>query len=212
MFGIENFLIFLTTGILLNLYPGPDSMYIIARSISQGRTAGICAVLGISSGALFHALLGSVGLSAIILSSAHAFQFIKYVGAIYLLYQAILMIKDSNNQTQINSKEVPQRSLGKIYRQGLLTNILNPKVALFFMALIPQFISPVSQNKPLTFMVLAFVFITTGTIWCLLLALFSSFFSKRLRSNSNASKWLLRLNGSLFGYLSFKLATASNDS
>jgi len=211
MFGIENFIVFLTTGILLNLYPGPDSMYIIARSISQGRRAGIFALLGISSGSLFHTLIGSVGLSAIILSSAHAFQILKYVGASYLLLQAILMIKESNSQKNINSQTLHKKSLVKIYRQGALTNILNPKVALFFLALLPQFISPMSSNKPLSFIILGIVFIVTGTIWGLFLAIFASFFSDKLRNSTKISKWMLRANAGLFGYLGFKLATAQLD-
>lgn len=211
MFGIENFVVFLTTGLLLNLYPGPDSMYILARSISQGRLAGIFAVLGISSGSLFHAIIGAVGLSAIILSSANAFQVIKYAGASYLFYQAILMIRDSRKPNQFNGIEATKKSLFKIYRQGALTNILNPKVALFFMALLPQFISPSCVNKPFTFIILGLVFITTGTIWCLLLAIFSSFFSEKLRSKPKISKWMLRFNAGLFGYLAFKLVIAEDN-
>jgi len=208
MFGIDNFIIFLTTGILLNLYPGPDSLYIIGRSVSQGRLAGIFAVLGISSGSLFHTFIGSIGLSPLLFSSAKAFMILKYAGAVYLFYQAILMIKDSRNKNHSMSIEVQKKSLFKIYKQGALTNILNPKVALFFMALLPQFISATSPNKSLSFIILGLVFITTGTIWCLLLALFSSFFSQRLRSHSTISKWMLRANAGLFTYLGIRLATA----
>ena len=208
MFGIENFIIFLTTGILLNLYPGPDSLYIIGRSISQGRLAGIFAVFGISTGSLFHTFIGSIGLSALLLSSAEAFKIVKYAGAGYLFYQAILMIKDSRSRNPSMHTEVQKKSLFKIYKQGALTNILNPKVALFFMALLPQFISATSPNKSLSFILLGLVFISTGTIWCLLLAFFSSFFSQRLRSNSTVSKWMLRANAGLFTYLGIRLATA----
>jgi threonine/homoserine/homoserine lactone efflux protein len=208
MFGIENFILFLTTGLLINLYPGPDTMYIVARSMSQGRLAGVFAVLGISSGSLFHTIIGSIGLSALLLSSAKAFMVIKYAGAIYLFYQAVLMITDSIGKNKISSAEVPTSSLFKIYKQGALTNILNPKVALFFMALLPQFISPTSPSKLFSFIVLGIVFITTGTIWCLLLAVFASFFSKKLRSNTMMSKWLLRSNAVLFTYLGVQLINA----
>ena len=208
MFGIENFIIFLTMGILLNLYPGPDTLYILGRSISQGRLAGIFAVLGISTGGFFHTIIGSIGLSAIILSSAKAFMIVKYVGAAYLLYQAILMVKDSRNKNASKRINVEKKKLLNIYKQGALTNILNPKVALFFMALLPQFISATSPNKSLSFILLGLVFITTGTIWCMLIALFSSFFSQKLRSNSTISKWMLRVNAGLFTCLSFRLATA----
>lgn len=207
MFGIENFIVFVTTGILLNLYPGPDSLYIIGRSMSQGRLAGVFAVLGISSGSLVHTFIGSIGLSALLLSSAKAFLIVKYMGAGYLFYQAILMIKDSKTYTFPGSQSLMTGSLFKIYKQGALTNILNPKVALFFMALLPQFISTTSQNKSLSFILLGLVFISTGTIWCLLLALFSSFLGQRLRSNSSILRWMLRANAGLFTYLGIRLAT-----
>jgi threonine/homoserine/homoserine lactone efflux protein len=206
MFGIDNFLIFLSTGILLNLYPGPDSMYIIARSISQGKMGGIFAVLGISTGALFHTIVGSIGLSAILLSSAKAFMILKYAGALYLFYQAIIMLKDSTKNIDGKQFNIQKKSLIKIYTQGALTNILNPKVALFFMALLPQFISPASPNKTVSFILLGAVFIITGTIWCILLAIFSSYFSKKLRRNGAISKWLLRTNAALFTYLGIQLA------
>lgn len=208
MLGIDNFIVFLTTGILLNLYPGPDSMYIIGRSISQGKVAGIFAVFGISSGSLFHTVIGSIGLSAIILSSAKAFIFIKWVGALYLFYQAILMFKDSKKHMLYSNAAIEKKSLFKIYRQGTITNILNPKVALFFLALLPQFISPEASNKPLAFILLGLAFITTGTIWSILLAVFASYFSEKLRKNTRASKWMLRANAGLFGYLGVKLAMA----
>ncbi len=208
MLGIDNFVVFLTTGILLNLYPGPDSMYIIGRSISQGKPAGIFAALGVGTGVLFHTFLGSIGLSALLLSSAKAFMILKYAGALYLFYQAIGMLKDSTRQASGKSLDIPKKSLVKIYKQGALTNILNPKVALFFMALLPQFISPDSPNKALSFIVLGLVFISTGTVWCLFLAFFASYFSEKLRSNRAISKWLLRANAALFTYLGIQLATA----
>ena len=208
MFGIDNFLLFLTTGILLNLYPGPDTMYIIGRSVTQGRLAGISAVLGISTGGLFHTFLGAIGLSAILFSSARAFTIIKYTGAAYLIYQAVLMIKDSGKPAFISGSEIQKKNLLKIYRQGALTNILNPKVALFFMAFLPQFISPASPNKAISFIILGLVFFTTGTIWCMAVAVFSSFFSRSLRRNSSISRWLMRANAGLFAYLGIKLATA----
>ena len=208
MFGIENFFIFLTTGILLNLYPGPDSLYIIGRSISQGRLAGVFAVLGIITGAFVHTFIGAIGLSAILLASAKAFMVVKYAGAAYLIYQAILMLKDSFADRSENPAEIPKKGLLKIYKQGAITNILNPKVALFFMALIPQFISPTSPNKALSFIILGLVFITTGTIWCLILALSASYFSQRFRKNSRTAKWMLRANAGLFTYLGIRLASA----
>lgn len=208
MFGIDHFLTFLIAGILLNLYPGQDSIYVIGRSMSQGKSAGVFAVLGISTGALVHTFIGALGLSAIFLASARAFTIVKYAGAAYLVYQAFLMIKESfKNPLVAGHPGYQQRnSLFKIYKQGVITNVLNPKVALFFMAFIPQFISPSSPNTFLSFLVLGVTFITTGTVWCLLLAYFSAFFSHKFRKNSRVSKWLLRVNGALFTCLAAKLA------
>ncbi len=208
MLGIENFFVFLMTGILLNLYPGPDSLYIIGRSVSQGRLAGIFAVFGIVTGAIFHTIIGAAGLSAILLTSAKAFSILKNAGAAYLFYQAILMLKESRNKRSVNYSGISKKGLLKIYKQGAITNLLNPKVALFFMALIPQFISPSSSNKSLSFVILGLVFITTGTLWCLCLALFASYFSQKFRKNFNVSKWMLRVNAGLFTYLGIRLATA----
>jgi len=208
MFGIENLPVFIGTGILLNLYPGPDTLYIIGRSVSQGRTAGVYAVLGISTGALVHSIIGAMGLSAILTTSAHAFMVVKYIGAAYLIYQGIKMIFEKQKSNQNSVDIIHQKGLFKVYKQGALTNILNPKVAIFFMALLPQFISVESTNKALSFIMLGLIFITTGTIWCLIVALFSSGLSHRLRKNSSNMKWLMRLNGALFTYLGVKLATS----
>ena len=141
-------------------------------------------------------------------SAAKAFMFVKYLGATCLFYQAILMIKDSRKLSSSVNSEVQKKNLFSIYKQGALTNILNPKVALFFMALLPQFISPTSPNKSLSFIILGLVFFTTGTIWCLCVALFASYFSQHLRKNFSISKWLLRINAGLFTYLGIRLATA----
>jgi RhtB (resistance to homoserine/threonine) family protein len=206
--GIENLAIFIGTGILLNLYPGPDTFYIIGRSLSQGRGAGICAALGISTGAVVHTLLGAFGLSAILATSASAFTVLKYLGAAYLIYQGIRLICEKPQPTDSSTTLSTPVGLWRIYRQGALTNILNPKVALFFLAFLPQFISATSPNKVLSFLALGTVFIITGTIWCLILAVFSSSLGKRLRNSEAMTVRLRKINGVLFGLLGLKLATA----
>lgn len=132
MFGIINFETFIIAGLLLNLTPGVDTMYILSRSISQGKKAGIYSAVGIATGALFHVLFATLGLSIILAQSAFAFGLIKYLGAAYLIY---LGIKILTNQQQGDFKleqEADQINHRKIYVSGILTNILNPKVALFF--------------------------------------------------------------------------------
>ena len=212
MFGIENVVLFLGTGILLNLYPGPDTLYIIGRSLSQGRAAGVCAALGIGSGAVVHTLLGAFGLSALLAASACAFLVLKYLGCAYLVYQGILLIIEPQADPPTRTQHKLSRTgLWRIYRQGALTNILNPKVAVFFLAFLPQFISASSSSKPLSFIVLGGIFITTGTIWCLCVALCAASVSRRFGQSTVMRGRLKKLNGALFCLLGIKLATASID-
>ena len=212
--GIENPLIFLGAGILLNLYPGPDTLYIIGRSLAQGRGAGICAALGISSGAVIHTLLGAFGLSAILTASASAFTVVKYLGGAYLIYQGLRLIFDKVEPREGQGAQTAAQTragLPRIYRQGMLTNVLNPKVAVFFLAFLPQFISASSPNKVLSFIILGMIFITTGTIWCVIVAVFSSSLGARLRGSDKTAGRLRRINGALFILLGLKLATSRID-
>src|ERR1700731_1322514 len=182
MFGIHDFGLFLAAGILLNLTPGPDTVYILGRSIAQGREAGVGSALGISGGSIFHTCAAALGLSAILATSALAFGTIKLLGGAYLVFLGIKMILDRRKHLSLPTS-FRRRTTTAAFRQGVLTNILNPKVALFFLAFLPQFIDRSSNNKVLAFLVLGFTFITTGTIWCLILAWFASAFGERLRRN-----------------------------
>ena len=208
MFGIENIIIFIGSGILLNLYPGPDTFYIIGRSISQGRGAGVSAALGIGSGGIVHTLLGAFGLSAVIATSAHAFTVLKFAGCGYLVYQGVSILLRTSNSSKKDAMKMDPASTMRIYRQGALTNILNPKVAVFFLAFLPQFISVSSDHKSLAFITLGMIFVTTGTLWCLIVAFFSSSFSGRMRKSPTVSRRLAQLNGLLFIFIGLKLATA----
>lgn len=164
MWGIENFTIFLTAGILLNLAPGSDTIYILSRTVSQGKKAGVMSVFGIMTGALAHTLFAALGLSMILMQSAIVFHIIKWLGAGYLIYLGIQAIRSKNgDRVPIQ----PQRQLAyrRIYTQGFLTCLLNPKVALFYLSFLPQFISTNNPFGPLPFMLLGLVFITTATIW-----------------------------------------------
>jgi len=206
MFGIHDFGLFLATGILLNLTPGPDTVYILGRSIAQGREAGIASALGISLGSIFHTCAAALGLSAILATSALAFGTIKLIGGTYLIFLGFKMILDRRKQLSLPS-HFRRRTTLAAFRQGVLTNILNPKVALFFLAFLPQFIDPASNMKIAAFITLGLTFVTTGTIWCLILAWFASVFSERLRANQTISQWLSRTAGALFVFLGLRLAT-----
>ena len=207
MLGITNFTTFIIACILLNITPGSDTMYILGRSISQGRKAGILSVLGISAGCLTHTLLAAFGLSFIVAQSELAFNIIKYLGAAYLFYLGIRMIfTAATNSFQLDEKPMDER---KIFISGLITNVLNPKVALFFLAFLPQFVNAEVAGNPLPFLLLGLTFTTTGTLWCLCLAFFASMLSTRIRQNPSIKKWLDRVTGVLFIGLGIKLALQS---
>ena len=207
MFGIHDFGLFLAAGILLNLTPGPDTAYILGRSIAQGREAGIASALGICVGSILHSCAAALGLSAILGTSAVAFAAIKLLGAAYLIFLGIKMLLDRRRQLSLPSN-FRRRTTMAAFRQGVFTNVLNPKVALFFLAFLPQFIDPASNMKVFAFLMLGLTFVTTGTIWCLILAWFASAFSERLRTNETIGQWLNRAAGALFVFLGLRLATA----
>src|SRR4030095_10565980 len=169
MFGIHDFGLFLAAGILLNLTPGPDTVYILGQSIAQRREAGIASALGISVGSIFHTCAAALGLSAILATSALAFGTIKLLGGAYLIFLGVKMIIDRSEPSD-RPLHFRRCTNASAFRQGALTNMLNPKVALFFLAFLPQFIDPASPTKVLAFLSLGLTFVTTGTVWCLVLA------------------------------------------
>lgn len=214
MFGIENYLGFILAAILLNLTPGTDSVYIITRSISQGQKAGLYSVLGITSGSLIHTLLASLGLSVLLTSSPMAFMIVKYIGAVYLCYLGLKMLlsKPSNAIANSLSKDKVTGNRYKIdnwqiYKQGVLTNLFNPKVALFFIAFFPQFIDANYAYGMLSFLILGLTFASTGLIWCSCLALLAARFSKKLRENPSVETILNKISGVVFIGLGIKLLT-----
>lgn len=214
MFGIENYLGFILAAILLNLTPGTDSMYIITRSVSQGQTAGFYSVLGITSGALVHTLLAALGLSVLLANSPTAFMIVKYIGASYLCYLGFKMLTSKNSNSIANSLSKDQHMASQkdvdgwqIYKQGVLTNVFNPKVALFFLAFFPQFIDASYAYSMVSFIILGLTFAVTGFIWCSCLALLASKFSENLRKNPSIEAVLNKISGVVFIGLGIKLLT-----
>lgn len=205
MFGIENYIAFIIAGILLNLTPGADTIYIITRSIAQGKKAGYYSVFGIVTGGLVHTLFAALGLSVILAKSALAFSIVKYLGVAYLFYLGIKMLIEKSTFSENKITHVKPLELNKIYRQGILTNVLNPKVALFFLAFLPQFINVNYAQGAVPFLILGLTFMTTGTIWCLFLAYASSQISNTLRSNNRISNIMQKISGLIFIALGLKL-------
>jgi len=199
MLGTINLAAFIVTGIGLNLYPGPDTMYILSRGLSQGKRAGILSALGIGTGGLCHTLLAGLGLSSILLASPRAFQAVKIAGALYLVYLGIRCLVNGKAGDGPGTDTYLARQTGlQIYRQGVLTNLFNPKVALFFLSFLPQFVDPVNNCGFLSFLFLGGIFLTTGTTWCLAVAACSSRISERLRQNPSAVYYLEKANGFIF--------------
>lgn len=207
MFGIHDFGLFLGAGILLNLTPGPDTVYILGRSIAHGRRAGVASAFGICVGSVFHTCAAALGLSAFLATSAWAFSAVKLAGAAYLIFLGLRALLQRGHDLSLPAN-FKQNNPAAAFRQGILTNILNPKVALFFLAFLPQFIDSTAPSKMAAFLILGFTFVTTGTIWCLLLALFASAFSERLRGNATVAAMLNRAVGTLFVFLGLRLAFA----
>lgn len=205
MHGIENYFGFILAGVLLNLTPGADTLYILTRSISQGRRAGIYSVLGISTGILIHTILASLGLSAILAKSAFLFNLVKYIGVAYLFYLGVKMIMDKKNLFENQNQKIETSNLRKVFQQGLITNVLNPKVALFFLSFLPQFINPANTEGPIPFLLLGLTFLTTGTLWCFLLAYSSSLITQTLRNNDKIGKMMQKLSGLVFIGLGIKI-------
>lgn len=204
MMGIQHYETFLLAGILLNITPGNDTIYILSRAIAQGRKAGIMSVLGIGTGSLVHTFFAAVGLSVIIAQSPVLFNVIKYAGAAYLFYIGVRMILSKSSVINLHNPD--NEKYHKIYWQAVLTNVLNPKVALFFISFLPQFIDPAYSNHYLSFIVLGLSFTATGTLWCLLLALFASVISAALIKNNKTGNYLTKACGFILVGLGIKVA------
>jgi RhtB (resistance to homoserine/threonine) family protein len=207
MFGIHDLALFIVSGLLLNIAPGPDSLLIMTRSATQGWRAGCAAALGIGAGTFVHIFAAALGLSAVLATSSAAFTVVKLVGAAYLVWVGIGMLRSRTAGAPLQARaDVPALAYRKIFMQGFLTNALNPKVAIFFLAFVPQFIAPDAPNKALAFVVLGLIFNLNGMLWCHSLAVFTALASRRLRVGARVSTWLNRAIGGVFVALGVKLA------
>jgi threonine/homoserine/homoserine lactone efflux protein len=206
-FGTQHLALFIVSGLLLAITPGQDTLYIVGRSVSQGRRAGFLSVLGIVTGCGVHAVAAAFGLSAVLATSAEAFFAVKMAGAAYLCYRGAQMILDRQDHAE-PEKRFAHESGWAIFRAGMLTNVLNPKVALFFMAFLPQFVSPAADSRIIALLFLGAVFIFTGTLWCLILVWSASAVSRRLRTGNASGLLLKRATGALFFGLGVRLAVS----
>ncbi|MDB5960893.1 MAG: lysine transporter LysE [Massilia sp.] len=210
MFGIHDLGLFIVSGLLLNLMPGPDSLLIMTRSASQGARAGCVAALGIGAGVFVHVFAAALGMSAVLQTSSLAFSVVKYIGAAYILYLAYGLLKKKAAGAETMLVKAPPMPLHKVFGQGFLTNVLNPKVALFFLAFVPQFIDAATPNKALAFVILGCIFNINGMLWCFSLAWFTARASAMLKLDRRVVTWLNRATGCVFVWLGVKLALTKN--
>lgn len=210
MFGIDHFIAFLSAGLLLNISPGPDMIYVATRSSTQGKMAGIVSSLGIATGSLVHILGAAVGLSAIIFYSTIAFQTIKWVGASYLVYLGAKAILKANNNgnDQKNTTTYSTTGLAKIYKKGILVNLLNPKVALFFLAFLPQFVDPKTSYFAVSVILLGLIFNFCGTVINIFVALFFAKLRTMLIGNPMFEKVKSWFTGVIYILLGIGIATS----
>ena len=209
MLGIHSLWLFVLSGVLLNITPGPDTAYIVGRSAQIGWRGGAAAALGISAGCLVHVFAAAIGLSALLAASSVAFTAIKWIGAAYLIYTGIkMLLAQAASPATVT---VPRATtLRQVFWQGALTNALNPKVALFFLAFLPQFVDAEAPGKALAFVVLGLIFIGTGTLWGLGVAAFAAKAAGRIRQSGRALVWLNRALGAMFIGLGVRVAMLQN--
>ncbi|UOB55492.1 LysE family translocator [Burkholderia pyrrocinia] len=209
MFGITHFGFFVLAVFLLNVTPGPDTAYIVGRSVAQGRGAGVMSALGISAGCCVHALACAFGLTALLAASAAAFTVIKLVGAAYLIYLGVRMIVAKQAAAPSGAAAATAaKPLRQLFMQGFWTNVLNPKVVLFFVSFFPQFVSADSPHKALAFLTLGAVFVAMSTVWTSLVAWVAGSVTQRFSGKPGVRKWLDRTVGSAFVGLGLRLAAS----
>ena len=197
---------FIVAGLLLNLTPGPDVLYIVARSTSQGRWAGILSALGVGAGCLVHIAAAALGLSALLLELPAAYQVVRWGGALYLVWLGVRAWRQPGGIAELGA--LSPQPLRRVFLQGLLTNVLNPKVALFFIAFLPQFTDPARGGLGLQFVGLGLIFDFNATLVNVAYALLASRLGDWMRARLGASRLLNRLTGGLFVGLGVRLMFA----
>jgi len=205
---------FIAAGWLLNLTPGPDVLFIVSNALKSGVRAGLVAALGIVSGCFVHVVAAALGVGALLATSATAFTVLKWVGGAYLVWMGLrLLLSRAGASPIVATEPVPDHApadLRRIYLRGFLTNVLNPKVALFFLAFVPQFIAPDAPDKVTAFLLLGLLFninslpINFGYAWL------AAWAASRVRLVQRAMLWLDRLAGVMFLGFGLKLAMSDN--
>lgn len=210
----QHLLLFIVAGLLLNLTPGPDVLYIVSNALRSGTRAGVMAGLGITAGCFVHVFAAAVGVGALLAASATAFTILKWMGAAYLLYVGVrLLFAQPMPESWASLRPAPayggRNPLWAVFRGGLLTNVLNPKVAIFFLAFVPQFIAPETQHKALAFVLLGTLFnvnsVAVNSAWAV-----AAGWMARRAAVQRGMHWLDRAAGAMFLAFGLKLALTEN--
>lgn len=195
--GIENFAAFLITALIFVITPGMDTIFVLNKSIARGKRSGVYAGLGINTGVLVHTCLGALGLSVIIARSPVGFLMVKYIGALYILYLGIIGFRSKKDVLSQENSSAGNQKKGDFW-SGFITNVLNPKVALFFIAFFPQFILQDQMQSPVPFIVLGITYAILGIVWLVLLACCAGIFTDKIRSNPKIGLKINKITGLIF--------------
>jgi RhtB (resistance to homoserine/threonine) family protein len=210
---LPQLLVFIAAGWLLNLTPGPDVLYIVSNALRSGVRAGMVAALGIVSGCFVHVFAAALGVGALLAASSTAFTALKWAGTAYLVWMGVKLLWSRDASDVVPALVVPvtvPADLGRIYRRGFLTNVLNPKVALFFLAFMPQFIAPGTTDKVAVFLWLGLLFnlnslpINFGFAWL------ASWAARRVAAVHRTMHWMDRAAGVMFVGFGLRLAMSDN--
>lgn len=197
------YLSFIGVSLLLIIAPGPDNIFVMAQSVSYGKKEGVATAFGLCSGVTIHTLAASIGLSAVLYQSDLAFSIIKYIGAFYLLYLAFQAFRSTN---EVGSFSKPKKqSLPALYRRGFLMNVLNPKVSLFFLAFLPQFVDKHGISVPIQMIILGLTFMVLTLSVFSLIAVFAGSLGEKLLQNEKSSRFINIAQGTIFTGIGLKL-------
>lgn len=198
---------FIAASVALTLLPGPDILFVLSISISQGKKAGMATASGLCTGLLFHTTAAALGISAIVYRSALAFTIVKYAGALYLIYLAFKALKESG--TSFSSFDVKETDVPLLYKRGIVMNILNPKVSLFFLAFLPQFVSTGAGNVPMQMVFLGIVFLVQALLVFFLVSIFAGLIGSRIMQIPNAEKYVNWAKAGIFSLIGLELALSN---
>lgn len=202
--------VFATTVVILKIIPGPAVIYIVTRSVDQGRLAGLVSVLGVEVGTLFHVVAAGFGLSALLMTSALAFKIVKFLGALYLIYIGVrkLVVKEEAKPAEL----VEHRRLSRTFSQGVIVQLLNPKLALFFLAFLPQFADPSKGSMALQLVTLGLIFVLLAICSDSLYALLTGTFGHWLKGSKKYLSGQRYVAGSAYILLGLTAAVSGSDS